>query len=301
MPARLIINADDFGLTAGINRSIEELHRAGVLSSATLMANGPAFDDAVAIAKRNPHLGIGCHIVLTDGVPVAPFPSISSLLHADRRGFRPSLPAFAAAALLGRISKEEIKTEALAQIRKLQASQIFVTHLDTHKHTHLFPVVSRALLEAARITSVPAIRNPFEPRWSTSLGFGSKLRRLQISMLRRLQHRFFANVKLVEGSITTTDGTIGISATGHLDARTLRLMLDALPHGTWELVCHPGYNDADLSRVTTRLRDHRAVERNALLDVVSEVLARPGAPTLINYASVSTQSSPCRPSHRTSS
>ncbi|HEY0163191.1 MAG TPA: ChbG/HpnK family deacetylase, partial [Edaphobacter sp.] len=69
MPARLIINADDFGLTPGINRSILELHRAGVLTSATLMATGPAFDEAVAIASSTPTLGVGCHVVLTDGVP----------------------------------------------------------------------------------------------------------------------------------------------------------------------------------------------------------------------------------------
>ncbi len=289
MPARLIINADDFGLTAGINGSIEELHRAGVLSSATLMANGPAFDDAVAVAHRNPHLGVGCHVVLTDGVPLAPPESIPSLLGPDRKSFRPALPAFAAAALLGRLREHDIQTEALAQIRRLQASQIHVTHLDTHKHTHMFPVVSRALLEAARTTSVRAIRNPFEQPWSVNLGSGSKLRRLQISLLRQLEHRFSVDRELVAESLATTDGTVGISATGYLDAATLRQLFDALPEGTWELVCHPGYNDADLGRASTRLRHHREIEHRALLDVVPETLARPGGPTLIHYGDLSAQ------------
>src|ERR1700729_307855 len=69
---RLILNADDFGLTAGINRAIGELHAAGALTSATLMANGPAFDDAVRVASAHPTLGVGCHVVLTDGAPVSP-------------------------------------------------------------------------------------------------------------------------------------------------------------------------------------------------------------------------------------
>ena len=80
MPPRLIINADDFGLTPGINRAIIELHRAGVLTSATLMATGPAFDDAAALARSNPSLGVGCHIVLTDGSPASPPETIPSLL-----------------------------------------------------------------------------------------------------------------------------------------------------------------------------------------------------------------------------
>jgi predicted glycoside hydrolase/deacetylase ChbG (UPF0249 family) len=90
MPSRLIINADDFGLTSGINRSIAELNRAGVLTSATLMATGPAFEDAIAIARSLPSLGIGCHIVLTDGVPASLPETIPSLLGPDGKTFRPS-------------------------------------------------------------------------------------------------------------------------------------------------------------------------------------------------------------------
>src|SRR5271154_4644382 len=83
MPPRLIINADDFGLTPGINRAIAELHQAGALTSTTLMATGPAFDDAVVMARANPTLGVGCHIVLTDGVPVSPPQTVPTLLGPD--------------------------------------------------------------------------------------------------------------------------------------------------------------------------------------------------------------------------
>src|ERR1700676_991583 len=94
MPPRLILNADDFGLTHGINRAIGELHSAGVLTSATLMANGPAFDNAVEAAHSHPALGVGCHIVLTDGAPVSPPNSIRSLLGSDGKNFRTSLIDF---------------------------------------------------------------------------------------------------------------------------------------------------------------------------------------------------------------
>src|ERR1035437_227407 len=133
MTARLILNADDFGLTPGINRAIGELHSSGVLTSATLMATGPAFDDAVAVARAHPSLGVGCHIVLTDGAPVSPPESVASLLGPDAKTFRPSLLDFLQALFRGRIHPDEVAREALAQVEKLQRAGIPVTHFDTHK------------------------------------------------------------------------------------------------------------------------------------------------------------------------
>ncbi len=283
MPARLIINADDFGLTPGINRSVEDLHRAGALTSATLMAGGPAFQDAIAVAHRSPSLGVGCHIVLTDGIPISRPESIPSLIGPDGKSFRPSLLAFATAALTGQLREQDIRSEALAQIRLLQRSGIQVTHLDTHKHAHLFPSVSRPLLEVACQASVRAIRNPFEQPWSLDLGHGTRLRSLQIHMLNSFEHHFTSNPILREGSVATTDGSAGIAATGFLDRTTLRDLLQQLPAGTWELVCHPGYIDEDLDNVATRLRAHRDIERTALLEIVPQILSQPGAPALIHY------------------
>src|SRR5580698_11306277 len=118
MAPRLIINADDFGLTPGVNRAIAELHQAHALTSATLMANGPAFDDAIAIAHANPTLGVGCHVVLTDGIPLSPPQSIPTLLGPDRKSFRPTLSSFLGAALRGKIDRDEIAREAQAQIQR---------------------------------------------------------------------------------------------------------------------------------------------------------------------------------------
>jgi predicted glycoside hydrolase/deacetylase ChbG (UPF0249 family) len=298
MPARLILNADDFGLTPGINRAIAELHAAGALTSATLMASGPAFDDAIRIAHAHLALGIGCHIVLTDGVPISPPETIPTLLGPDRRTFRSSLRDFFVAALLGRISEADITREATAQIARIQQHGITLTHLDTHKHTHILPRIARPLLAVAERLGIPAIRNPFEPPWSIALGKSPILRRLQLRSLRHLQPRFIALSHIRSGRIATTDGTLGISATGQLNSTTLRAILDAMPDGLWELVCHPGYNDRDLDAITTRLRSTREVERSALLDAFAKTSPQQShlpQLELINYSSLSSSGTRVQP------
>jgi len=287
MPPRLILNADDFGLTRGINRAIAELHQAGVLTSATLMATGPAFDDAVAIARANPTLGVGCHITLVDGIPIAHPQSIPSLLGGDAKTLRSSIVDFTQALLRGEIREDDIEREALAQLQKLQRAGIDVTHIDTHKHTHLFPAVGRPLLHLAERTSIGAIRNPFEPAWTNKLGHGTLLRRLALKLVDRLQPRFLRLPQILHGHVITTDGTFGISATGDLNPRTLAETLAALPpDGVFELCCHPGYNDTDLDAIPTRLRASRDTEREALLTVVPQIMSQPNAPQLIHYGNL---------------
>jgi predicted glycoside hydrolase/deacetylase ChbG (UPF0249 family) len=260
---RLIVNADDFGQTPGINRAVLELHQAGVLTSATLMARAAATDQAIDIARATPSLGVGCHVVLSDGEPVLPPAQIPSLLNPSDNLFIPNLTVFLARLVAGRIRAEEIEIEAKAQIHYLQSRGIQVTHVDTHKHTHMFPSVLRPLLRAARACGIHSVRNPFEPVWAiratASTGF---VRAAQVSILRCLRstwHRIVA-----EEGFTTTSGTLGVSGTGALDAVTIHRLLDRVPAGTWELVTHPGYNDADLARIPTRLRASREIEREAL-------------------------------------
>ncbi len=287
MPVRLIINADDFGLTPGINRAIAELHQANALTSATLMPSGPAFEDAIHIAHTHPTLGVGCHIVLVDGSPVSPPQTIPSLLGPDRKTFRPSLPGFLQSLFRGAIHEQDIEREAIAQIHKLQRVGIHVTHLDTHKHTHIFPAVTRPLLCAAQHCSVTAMRNPFEPDWSTALGHGAPLRRLQVKLLTRLKSQFAGQAHIRDRQVLTTGGTIGISATGSLNPATLRDILDALPSsGAFELCCHPGYNDAALDLVATRLRTHRDLEREALLAEIPTFALHPNSLQLIHYGNL---------------
>jgi predicted glycoside hydrolase/deacetylase ChbG (UPF0249 family) len=260
---RLIVNADDFGQTPGINRAVLELHKAGLLTSATLMARAAATDQAIEIARATPTLGVGCHVVLTDGEPILPPDQISSLLDPSTNLFIPSLTVFLGRLFAGRIRAEEIQAEATAQIQYLQSSGVHVTHIDTHKHTHMFPRVLRPLLRGARACGIHLVRNPFEPVWAIRATAGAGfVRAAQVSILRSQQSTW--RRILAEEGFETTGGTIGVSCTGALDAVALHRLLDRVPAGTWELVTHPGYNDADLARVRTRLRASRDIERKAL-------------------------------------
>jgi predicted glycoside hydrolase/deacetylase ChbG (UPF0249 family) len=265
---RLIVNADDFGLTAGVNRAIVELHRAWVLTSTTLMARAAATEEAIGMARATPALGVGCHVVLVDGEPV--LSACREIPHLADRGtgrFQPKLPAFLRSLYpYGRPSRSfvrEIEAEAAAQIALLQSRGLRLTHIDTHKHTHMFPAVLRPVLRAARAAGIRAVRNPFEPKWSLRATPGAPwVRRAEVSLLRLLEPAFRRIV--AEEGFTTTDGAVGVLATGTLDAGTVASLASALPEGTFELVSHPGYNDADLAGAHTRLLASRETERDAL-------------------------------------
>ena len=271
--SRLIVNADDFGLTAGINRAIVELHEEQVVASTSLMARAAATHQAVQIALATPTLGVGCHLVMVDGEPVLSprhdFPHLADPI--DGR-FRSSLVSFLVWLYTGgkdgystlTIRQREIEAEAAAQIAFLQGQGLTLTHIDTHKHTHMFPAVLRPVLRAARAAGIRAVRNPFEPAWAISAFAGASWARIaEVTVIRRLEPVCRRIIR--EEGFVTTDGTIAVVGTGVLNTATLHSLLERMPSGTWELVTHPGYNDADLARVRTRLRASREVEREALL------------------------------------
>lgn len=260
---RLIVNADDFGLTAGVNRAIIELHQAGVLTSTTLMAKANATGEAIDLSRTMPALGVGCHVVLVDGKPALPPQEVPSLVDQRTGHFHATLGAFLQRLFTGRIAASEIEAEASAQIAVLHNRGLHLTHIDTHKHTHMFPHVLRPVLRAARAAGIRAVRNPFEPEWAVrATPRANWMRTAEVIALRRLGP-YFQRV-IAEAGFSTTDGTIAVVGTGTLDASTVRALLGRLPAGTWELVTHPGYNDADLERIRTRLRASRDTERNAL-------------------------------------
>jgi predicted glycoside hydrolase/deacetylase ChbG (UPF0249 family) len=159
--------------------------------------------------------------------------------------FHSTLGAFVGRLLSGRTSAREIEAEAAAQIAFLQSRGLRLTHLDMHKHTHMFPAVLRPVLRAARKAGIRALRNPFEPAWSRRATPSAPwVRRAEVQMLRLLEPAF--------------------RHTGTLDAATLTALLRKLPAGTWEVVTHPGYNDGDLAQAHTRLLASRERERQAL-------------------------------------
>jgi predicted glycoside hydrolase/deacetylase ChbG (UPF0249 family) len=215
------------------------------------------------MARATPTLGVGCHVVLVDGDAVLPPAEVASLIDQKTGRFPASLAVFLTRLFTGRIRPAEIEAEAAAQIARLQDAGLRLTHIDTHKHTHMFPPVLRPVLRAARAAGIGAVRNPFEPEWAVRATPRASLARAgEVFVLRRFGP-FFRRL-IARERFLTTDGTIAVVGTGTLDSDAVRSLLGEMPEGTWGLVTHPGYNDADLDRVRTRLRASREIERQAL-------------------------------------
>lgn len=185
---------------------------------------------------------------------------------------------FAARAIAGRMEAAQITAEAIAQIRKIQSAGIEISHIDTHKHTHMFPSILRPLLRAAADCGVRAVRNPFGPRLpmrSSRLLTRPNLwtRHVEVRVLSAFAGKFRRTVD--RGGFITPDGTVGIVVTGALDESLFCAIARSIPEGTWEFVCHPGYNDADLQAAKTRLRESRETELSVLtLPAAREVLTQ---------------------------
>ena len=265
---QLILNADDFGMTRGVNEGIIRAHRDGVLTSATLMANGAEFDDAVSRAKSNPKLGVGCHLVLVGGPAIAPREKISSL--ADANGNLPeSLAGLVARLSSGFIRMKAIERELRAQIEKIRSAGIEPTHLDTHKHTHAHPKVMEAVGRVAKELGITRIRKPMEnlrDSWETTRHESSgRTKELIAAAAARAVTPWFQAIARKYG-LLSPDHFLGLAMTGGLGPAALRRMIDTLSDGSTEIMLHPGICDIDLANSGSRLQDQRETELQGLLD-----------------------------------
>jgi len=285
---RLIVNADDFGMARGVNHAIVEAHRNGIVTSTTLMANGGAFDHAVSLARACPGLAVGCHVALVDGRPLCAASAVPSLTLAGGSGaqFRKGFLSLAWAAARGALAASEIEAEVAAQVGKLLDAGIAVSHLDSHKHSHVFPAVFRPLLRAAKRCGIAAVRNPFEPpQLQPLLSLGRRLRawkRYPAVRAMRVFAGMFRRQAEAEGLITT-DGTLGITLTGCLDAPSLETLVRHIPDGTWELLCHPASEEQEL-RGLSSLGRSRVVEFELLTSPATRALLQSCRVQLISYA-----------------
>lgn len=263
----LILNADDFGLTDGVNEGIIRAFRDGVLTSTTLMANGPAFDHAVECARANPKLGVGCHLVLVGGTPVAPLEEIPSLVGTNDR-LPSSLAAFAARVSCGAIRAEDIERELRAQIGKIRGTGIEPTHLDTHKHTHAHPRVMKVLAQVAQDLSITRVRKPAEylsDSWRMMSGeFGASPKQFTAVAAVRLLSANFSSISKKHG-LRSPDTFLGVAATGQLGPEALCHLIDTIGEGRTEIMLHPGVCDENLARTGSRLQAQRQLELDALL------------------------------------
>jgi chitin disaccharide deacetylase len=285
---QLILNADDFGMTRGVNEGIIRAHREGVLTSTTLMANGAAFEDAIERAKGNPGLAVGCHLVLVEGRAIAAQEEIPSL--ADAYGQLPeSLPGLVARVSLGRARVEEIEREMRAQIEKIRAAGIEPTHLDTHKHTHVHPTVMEALGRVARATGITRVRKPIEnlrDSWETSRGNGAGLSKqlLGAAAVSSMAPRFEAISK--KYGLHSPAYFLGLAATGQLGPAMLQRMIESLAEGQTEIMMHPGVCDGELRASGSRLQQQRETELEGLLDAGVRSAIEERGVRLISYREV---------------
>lgn len=285
MMKKLIVNADDFGLTAGVNRAIIEGHTRGAITSATLMANMPAFDMAVRLAKDHTSLGVGLHFNITQGRPVAEASRVGSLI--DNRGeFWGTSEAIFRRMLAGRLKIEEVVIELRAQIEKALSAGLRLTHVDSHKHTHALPQICEAIIATIKDYGINAVRSPRE-RWRFDRGATSfKLITQSAGAFGISQLCRISDVRLKKSDVKTPDFFFGVARTGFWTKRWLIDLIERLPAGASELMCHPGYDDAELDGVKTRLRASRANELRLLTDQDVVAKLKENDVKLINFSSL---------------
>jgi chitin disaccharide deacetylase len=237
----VVINADDLGFAPGVNRGILEAHHAGTLSSASMMVNTPAFHEAAALVRESaPALGVGLHLNLLTGRPLAEVPTLAD----PRTGMFYSLVELARRALAGRVSSVDVRRECDAQLHALATEGIAPTHLDSHRHTHALPGILAPVLASARAAGVRIVRRPLDAPALGDPVSTSKMLVLHASW--RVASRALDDED--RDLLSRSPNFRGIALQGMPDVQAkLLALLDRLPVGTTEIMLHPGYDDATLA------------------------------------------------------
>jgi len=285
----LIVNADDLGWTEGVNRGIAETHRNGIVTSASLLANGAAFASGVELARTTPGLGVGVHLNLSEGKPVAPREMVKSLV--NERGELEGRPESLLLRLARRsVSLEEVEREWNAQIQKVRDAGIEPTHLDGHRHVQMLPGLFELALRLAKKHGIAAIRiSHEESSLRLALSTGAK-HKGAVVIKQGVQARGLkllapdAHEKAERAGIAAADYFCGIAQTGEMTREGVLRLLETLPEGTTELMCHPGYMDAELAKSATRLQASRQTELEILTDTAIRNLVASQGIRLIDYA-----------------
>ena len=284
----LIVNADDLGWTEGVNRGIVEAHRRGLVTSTSLLANGRAFESALAAAISNPQLGIGVHLNLSDGPPSAPADEVRGLL--NEAGELEEGPESLLLRIASRsLALEEVEQEWDAQIGKVRATGIEPTHLDGHKHVQMLPGLFEIALRLAKKHGIRAIRVAHEESTLRSVLSSAGEQKAAVVFKQGVQARGLkllapdAREMAEHAGIATADYFCGIAQTGVLTREGVEKLLGSLPDGTTELMCHPGYADEELRKTGTRLQESRETELQILTDGSVRKLVATRGIRLISY------------------
>lgn len=283
LPALLIVNADDLGLSAGINRAIFAAHEDGIVTSASLMSTGVLFEEAVCELRQHPRLGVGVHLCLHDDEPVSAPGRIPSLVGENGRML--PLGLVIRRVMTGAIKVEHIETEYAAQVARAREAGVDVDHLDSHCHLHAFPPVARAVRRVADHFAIRCIRKPEASGWfdyssapvaryplATAITAFSKLSRA-----------------LSGRGLLNPDRFVGLVQSGAIDKSWVERAVRSLKPGTLtELMIHPG----DGTDPGGASEDHGPMQRKKELEAVTapEVLAaiRERRVQLVNYRHLAT-------------
>lgn len=249
-PKRLIVNADDFGRTEGINRGVVEAHDKGIVTSTTMLVAYPAAAQAAELASARPGLGVGLHVALTGGPPVLPAASIPSLVDADGR-LHARLEGMAQA------QPAEVLAEARAQLRRFrELLGRRPTHFDSHHHSHTLPVVLEALVTLSWETGLP-VRSP-------TPAVRDRLRREGLPTNDHFADAFFGDGARLE---------------------TLVDLLSRVDEGVTELMCHPAVVDDEL-RASSSYAEPRARELAALVHLDARATVQACGIQLVNWSAL---------------
>lgn len=265
----IIINADDFGRHAEINRAVEEGLVHGCLRSATVMPGGAAFAGAIDIARRHEELGLGVHFTLVDGHPILPPEEIPSLVGSED-DFLPDHTALLKRYLKGGVNLEEVRRELAAQLQKIEATGIPISHVDSHQHMHTLPGIIDIVLDLAARAGIRAVRTPRTPLFAGAFGgLGQLVGRLGLSTLARL-----AACKAHRRGLLTPDNFAGIVAGEAVSEGELLHLIAHLPQGTTEVMMHPGMKNDVLQEDSGWQHDFEAELAAILSPRVGEALRK---------------------------
>ena len=290
----LIVNADDLGWTSGVNRGIAEAHRRGLVMSTSLLANGRAFADGATVAQNNPDLGVGVHLNLSDGPSTAPSAAVKSLLN-EAGELEGGPESWLLKIAKCRLLPEDVEREWDAQIQKVRDAGIQPSHLDGHKHVHMLPRLFEIALRLAKKHGIRAIRVSHEDSKLRAILSAGKDQKTSVLVKQGVQAR---GLKLLardakdmahRAGIASTDYFCGIAQTGVLMCEGVEGLLQILPEGTTELMCHPGYADEELRQTRTRLQESRQAELAILTDASIRKLVATQGIRLINFRDMAAQ------------
>jgi len=283
---KLIVTADDFGLSPGINKGIIQGFRKGIIKEASIMANLPYFKEAANLAKANPGLGVGIHLNLTWGKPLSLAKNIPGLV--DKKGyFKLSIRKFFLKSFFQHLGIKPVETELRQQVEKVLKFGIKLSHLDSHQHFHAFPKMQQVIFKIAQDYGISIIRCPLK---NSLLGQRKKLKeKVKIS---KIGSFIFRNIlkdfknEIRKQGFKSTDYFHCMKDAELVDFNLLRGQVKNLKHGTHELCCHPGNIDAVLQQTPSKVIYTRQRELEILLDPKLDKILKEANITLCSFKDI---------------